>query len=207
MIKKRTREKLNRLLQERNEYPERAADVDARIDEVFGDTLAVMVMDMSGFCRQTVRYGINHFLAKIHRLHSIAVPVVEQHGGEVIKVEADNVYSVFPDVPQAVAAAADTAGRLEAANSMLPEELDMHAEFGIGYGRVLIVEDEDFYGTEVNLASKLGEDIAHGGEILLTEAACKRLSAAGSGGCERVEMSVSGLDFTAYRFKRPKAAG
>ncbi len=49
MIKKRTREKLNRLLQERNEYPERAADVDARIDEVFGHTLAVMVMDMSGF--------------------------------------------------------------------------------------------------------------------------------------------------------------
>ena len=205
MIKKRTREKLNRLLQERNEHPERAADVDARIDEVFGDTLAVMVMDMSGFCRQTVRYGINHFLAKIHRLHSIAVPVVEQHGGEVIKVEADNVYSVFPDVPQAAAAAADTAGRLEAANTMLPEELDMHAEFGIGYGRVLIVEDEDFYGTEVNLASKLGEDVAHGGEILLTEAACQRMTAAGSGGCEPVEMTVSGLNLTAYRYKRQKA--
>ena len=73
-------------------------------------------MDMSGFCRQTVRYGIHHFLAKIHRLHSIALPVVEQHGGEVIKVEADNIYSVFEDVPQAVAAAADTVGRLEAAN-------------------------------------------------------------------------------------------
>jgi adenylate cyclase len=202
MIKKRTREKLNRLLQERNEHPERAADVDARIDATFGDTLAVMVMDMSGFCRQTVRYGITHFLAKIHRLHSVAVPVVEQHGGEVIKVEADNVYSVFPDVPQAVAAAADTMGRLEAANSMLPEELDMHAEFGIGYGRVLIVDDEDFYGTEVNLASKLGEDVARGGEILLTEAACKRLTAA-PGECEAVEMSVSGLTLTAYRYKRP----
>ena len=204
MIRKRTREKLNRLLQERNEHPERAADVDARIDAMFGDTLAVMVMDMSGFSRQTVRHGIHHFLAKIHRLHSIAVPVVEQHGGEVVKVEADNVYSVFPDVPQAVAAAADTAGRLEAANSMLPEELDMHAEFGIGYGHVLIVEDEDFYGTEVNLASKLGEDVAHGGEILLTESACKQLTA-GAGGCEPVEMSISGLTFTAYRYKRPGA--
>lgn len=42
-------------------------------------------------------------------------------------------------MPQAVAAAADTAGRLEAANSMLPDELDMRAEFGIGYGHVLIV--------------------------------------------------------------------
>jgi class 3 adenylate cyclase len=201
MIKKRTREKLNRLLQERNEHPERAAEVDARIDATFGDTLAVMVMDMSGFSRQAVRFGINHFLAKIHRLHSVALPVIEQHGGEVIKVAADNVYSVFEDVPQAVAAAADTVGRLEAANSMLPEELDMHAEFGIGYGHVLIVEDEDFYGTEVNLASKLGEDIAQGGEIMLTEAACKRLSAAGPGGCEPMGMSVSGLTFTAYKYK------
>ena len=205
MIKKRTREKLNRLLQERNEHPERAAEVDARIDATFGDTLAVMVMDMSGFCRQTVRYGINHFLAKIHRLHSVALPVIERHGGEVIKVAADNIYSVFEDVPRAVAAAVDTVGRLEAANSMLPEELDMHAEFGIGFGHVLIVEDEDFYGTEVNLASKLGEDIAHGGEILLTEAACKRLSAAGPGGCEPIDMSVSGLSLTAYRFKRAGA--
>ena len=203
MIKKRTREKLNRLLQERNEHPERAADVDARIDAMFGDTLAVMVMDMSGFSRQTVRYGINHFLAKIHRLHSIALPVIEQHGGEVIKVEADNVYAVFEDVPPAVAAAAETTVRLEAANSMLPEELDMHAEFGVGYGHVLIVEDDDFYGTEVNLASKLGEDVAHGGEILLTEAACKRLTAAGPGGCEPIEMAVSGLNLTAYRYKRP----
>ena len=202
MIKKRTREKLNRLLQERNEHPERAADVDARIDAMFGDTLAVMVMDMSGFSRQTMRYGINHFLAKIHRLHSIVLPVVEQQGGEVIKVAADNVYAVFEDVPQAVAAASDTVGRLEAANSMLPEELDMHAEFGIGYGRVLIIEDDDFYGTEVNLASKLGEDVARGGEILLTESACKRLTGAGQGGCDKVEMNVSGLSFTAYRYKR-----
>jgi class 3 adenylate cyclase len=205
VIKKRTREKLNRLLQERNEHPERAADVDARIDATFGDTLAVMVMDMSGFSRQTVRYGINHFLAKIHRLHSVALPVIERHGGEVIKVEADNIYSVFDDVPQAVAAAADTVGRLEAANSMLPDELDMHAEFGIGYGHVLIVEDEDFYGTEVNLASKLGEDIAQGGEIMLSEAACKRQASDGSGGCEPIEMSVSGLTFTAYKYKRPGA--
>ena len=205
MIRKRTREKLNRLLQERNEHPERAADVDRRIDDMFGDTLAVMVMDMSGFSRQTVRYGINHFLAKIHRLHTIALPVIEHHGGEVIKVEADNVYAVFEDVPQAVAAAADTVGRLEASNSMLPEELDMRAEFGIGYGHVLIVEDDDFYGTEVNLASKLGEDIASGGEILLTESACKRLGAAGQGGCEAIEMVVAGLNLTAYRYRRTGA--
>jgi class 3 adenylate cyclase len=41
---------------------------------------------------------------------------------------------------------------------------------GIGYGRVPRVGDHDVFGQEVNAASKLGEDIAKAGEILVTEA-------------------------------------
>ena len=42
---------------------------------------------------------------------------------------------------------------------------------GIGFGSILDLDGEDFFGDEVNLASKLGEDIATGGEVLLTDAA------------------------------------
>src|SRR5918912_2324484 len=105
MINKRTKSRMEKFLQERNEHPERAAEVDARIWKVFGETLAVFVMDMSGFSRETLRHGIIHFLAQIHRMHSIASPVVESNGGEVIKFEADNVFAVFPDVERAVNAA------------------------------------------------------------------------------------------------------
>lgn len=197
MIKKRTREKLRKLLQERNEHPYRAAEVDAAIRDTFAETMAIFVMDMSGFSRQTIRHGIIHFLAKIHRMQSIVVPVVEEHGGEVIKLEADNVYAVFHDAPEAVEAAIDVNRRFAAANSMLPEELDMHGEFGIGYGEILVIEDEDMYGSEVNLASKLGEDLADRGEILLTEAAHAR--AGGNRRFERIEMNISGFDLIAYR--------
>ena len=41
---------------------------------------------------------------------------------------------------------------------------------GIGHGRILKIGDEDVYGHEVNLASKLGEDAAKGDEILATTA-------------------------------------
>ena len=41
---------------------------------------------------------------------------------------------------------------------------------GIGYGRVLRIGDRDVFGQEVNAASKLGEDLATAGEILVTEA-------------------------------------
>ena len=201
MINKRTKARMAKLLQERNEHPERAAEIDARIKEVFGETLAVFVMDMSGFSRQTIRHGIVHFLAQIHRMHSIAAPVVEAHGGEVVKFEADNVFAVFPEVEQAVDAAVELDRALELADTMLPDEYDMHGEFGIGYGEILVVENEDIYGSEVNLASKLGEDLAQRGEILLTESAFARVDPSRRE-YERLVMSISGLELVAHKVKK-----
>jgi class 3 adenylate cyclase len=186
---------MEKFLQERNEHPERAAEIDAKVWKVFGETLAVFVMDMS---RQTLRHGIIHFLAQIHRMHSIAAPVVESNGGEVIKYEADNIFAVFPDVEQAVKAAVELDRALELADTMLPEDLDMHGEFGIGYGEILIIENEDIFGSEVNLASKLGEDLAQRGEILLTEAAHARVDASARE-YERLNMSVSGIELAVFK--------
>jgi adenylate cyclase len=199
-MKGNTRAELSRLLQERNEYPDRAAQIDARVSEIFGRTHAILVMDMSGFSRLTIKHGIMHFLAMIHRMNAIAVPAIEEHGGEVIKTEADNVFAIFPEVKEALETAMDINRRLSAANTMLPEEMDMHGKFGIGYGEVLIVEDQDLFGSEVNLASKLGEDLARREEILLTEAAFSRLEA-GFVVCEEVEMSISGLRLLVRKVK------
>src|SRR5256886_5385868 len=63
---------------------------------------------------------------------------------------------------------------------MLPDEFDMHGEFGIGYGEILVIENEDIFGSEVNLASKLGEDLAQRGEILLTDRKSTRLNSSHS---------------------------
>ncbi|MFZ2391652.1 hypothetical protein [Rhodoferax sp.] len=41
---------------------------------------------------------------------------------------------------------------------------------GLGYGRVLRIGDSGVFGAEVNAASKLGEDPAKAGEILVTGA-------------------------------------
>jgi adenylate cyclase len=199
-MRRKTRAELRRLLQERNEYPDRMAAVDQQIRETFGETWAVMVMDMSGFSRMTIEHGIIHFLAMIHRMNEIANPAVEEHEGAVIKFEADNAFAIFPDVEQAVDASVDIIKRLEAANTMLPEELDMHAKFGVGYGEVLIIQDEDLFGSEVNLASKLGEDLAARNEILLTEAAYGRVDAS-KRKYEEVERKVSGLHLVFHKVK------
>ena len=199
-MRRKTRAELGRLLQERNEYPERAAEIDEEIQRIFAETYAIMVMDMSGFSRLTIKHGIIHFLAMIHRMNQIAMPTVDEHDGAIIKFEADNAFAIFPDAEQAVDACVDITKRFEAANTMLPDELDMYAKFGIGYGEVLIVQDQDLYGSEVNLASKLGEELASRGEILLTEAAFHRVDA-GKRQYEEVELSVSGLHLVVHKVK------
>ncbi|MDB4983695.1 MAG: putative adenylate/guanylate cyclase, partial [Myxococcales bacterium] len=132
-------EALARLLERRNEHPERLTEIDREIWEAFGETHALWVLDMSGFSRLTVRYGITHFLAMIHRLHGIVRPIVARHDGRVVKTEADNVFAVFRTVAAAVAAARDVHGQLETANVFLPEDWDLHASIGVGFGEVLML--------------------------------------------------------------------
>jgi class 3 adenylate cyclase len=65
-------------------------------------------------------------------------------------------------------------------NRARPEDERFHFSYGIGYGEVLDLED-DVFGLEVNLASKLGEDLARPGQVLLTPAAAAGLDAASQG--------------------------
>ena len=166
---------LERLLDLRNEHPERLAEIDRRITRAFAHRRAVLVLDMCGFSRLTIRHGIVHFLAMIRRLHRAMGPVVRQAGGHIVKTEADNVFAIFADVPKAVAAAIALRDELSQQNQVLPEDWDLQVGIGIGHGDILMVGDQDFYGSEVNLASKLGEDVAGPGEILLTPAAAARV--------------------------------
>ena len=186
-----------RLLDARNEHPESLGEIDGEIWQRFGRTRAVLVLDMCGFSRLTMRYGITHFLAMIRRLVTIVRPVVADAGGQIVKTEADNVYATFDDVPQALAAARAIQGSLAAANTFLPEDWDLHAAIGIGYGPLLLIGDHDLYGSEMNVASKLGEDVAGRGEVLLSVGAHERI---GSGvDAAEIPVQLSGLTMRAFR--------
>jgi adenylate cyclase len=162
---------LGRLLSERNQNPDRVERIDAQIHADFGRTVAILALDMCHFTATTSRHGITHYLAMIHEMQEAARPSVEGNGGLVVKQEADNLFAVFPDPAAALEGALDVFRAFEAVNSVVPDERDLYASVGIGYGETLIVDDEDLYGHEMNLACKLGEDLAGKGEILLTPAA------------------------------------
>jgi len=187
---------LENMLKERNETPERLAEIDKKIWDSFGKKCAVWVLDMSGFSRLTMKYGITHFLAMILRLQEIALPIIVAEGGTVVKTEADNVFATFNDVASAVTASRRIQTELANANKYLPQDWDLYVCIGIGYGDILMVGDNDFYGSEVNYASKLGEDIAKSGEIYLTENAYASLN--GAVDSEPHEISISGMTIIGY---------
>ena len=194
-LRRNSRANLDRLLDEMIERPEAEAEIAAEIDREFGEERAVMVLDMSGFSRTTQRRGITAFLLMIHQMKRIAGPAVRENGGLVVKAEADNLFCLFATASDAVAASREIVRRLDSVNLLLPEDRRLHASIGIGYGRILNVDEDDLYGDEVNLASKLGEDIAGRGAILLTQAARSEAEAAGI--ATRAEtVSVSGLTLT-----------
>lgn len=201
-MRNNTRTELSRLLQERNEHPERSPQIDHQIEKTFSQTCAILVLDMAGFSRLTIRHGIIHFLSMIHRMGMIALPIITTYGGRVFKQEADNIFALFPNVKAAVAAASDILKCFGAVNQGLPDESDLYAGIGIGYGDLLVIGEDDVYGSEMNLACKLGEDLARRGEILLTEAAHEQI--AGEGDWEELELSIAGLELITYKLKLAK---
>lgn len=186
-----TRERLDELLSQIIEHPERRVEISQEIESAFTQRRAVLVLDMSGFSRTTQVHGVVSFLLMIHQMRLLAVPTIEGHGGTLAKAEADNLYCLFENVEQAVAAAREIIRQLNTVNVLLPATRRLYASIGIGLGDILVLGEDDLFGDEVNLASKLGEDVAQGGMILLTEAARAGLDDAVKTTEERA--SISGL--------------
>jgi class 3 adenylate cyclase len=145
------------------------AAIDRRIWDLFGERWAVMFTDLSGFSRRVAEFGIIQFLQTIHESVRLLTPCFEAHDGILLKVEADSLMIIFRRPQRALACAIAMQGILAEANRSLPPEEQILMGLGIGYGDMLRVGDEDVFGAEVNAASKLGEDIAKAGEILVTD--------------------------------------
>jgi adenylate cyclase len=196
------REQLSHLLNEYNEYPERRGEIVTTIERDFGQTVAILIMDSCGFSRTVHAHGIIHFMSMLERLWRLVRPLVFEHGGRPLREDADDLFAVFPDVKSALACAKQIHSHVEIANGPLPASNEIYVALGIGYGPVLLVGEDDAWGDEMNLACKLGEDIAQQGEVLLTEEAHKALGKNPADEFEKLDLSVSGLQMTAFRLVR-----
>lgn len=137
---------------------------------------AVVYTDTADFTVRTARDGILHFLMVFNRLVERARPLLRRHGGELVKVEADSLLIRFADADAACRGVDALEGLLARLNRGRPPDERLAFSYGVGYGDLVEVEG-DLFGLELNLASKLGEDLARPGEALLTPSAAAALGA------------------------------
>jgi class 3 adenylate cyclase len=181
--------------------PAKRREIQAKLWREFGATRAVLVMDLSHFSMLTEKYGIVYNLAIIRRMQLIARPLIEAAGGTVIKFEADNCFAMFQDVLSAIHAAISMHQAFQQHNAQAREQFDIDAGIGIDYGEVLLIGATEYFGLTVNRASKLGEDLAVAGEILVSDAAFEQLPPDCGILAEPIERSISGISIKAFNIK------
>ena len=172
--------------------------IEASLWDEFGAEYAVFVLDMSGFSLLTRKYGIVHYLSMVRRMQMTTAPIVKSYGGFMIKYEADNCFAVFPEPLSAVQAAIAMQHAFRAENLLTSEDQDIHISCGIDYGKILVIGQEDCFGDPVNRASKMGEDLAVAGEILVTKEAMEMIPAAAGIKAREMNVSISGITIPAY---------
>lgn len=182
--------------------PGERAGHEAALWERFGVERTVLVLDMAGFSSKVQKHGLLFFLRKIRYMQSVVAPLLTRHGGELVKFEADNAYAVFARAAGAVACAQAIHDAFVALADGMPDVDDVVVSIGLARGRILLVPGHDFFGDAVNLASKLGEDIAGHAETLITEELIPEAETCPGLRVERLAVNVSGLTLKVGRLLR-----
>lgn len=194
------------LLRQRGTSASGNAEIELEILTLYQDDCAVLVLDSSGFTRATQRHGVIHFLSLVVAAHDLIRPVLDQHQALARWDEADNAYGVFPTARLAVQAALAVQSAIGRANAARAEDERLEVCIGVGAGRLLRIGTENAFGDEMNLAAKLGEDVAGPGEVLVTEAAWGRVRDDVSGLAAEPRSVVIGGVSLPYYLLRPTAA-
>jgi adenylate cyclase len=196
------------LLYSQTESTEERHTIESTLWGDYGAEYAVFVLDMSGFSLLTRKYGIVHYLSMVRRMQLTTEPIVKSYSGFMIKYEADNCFAVFPDPLSAVNAAIAMQHAFSASNLLTSDDLDIHISCGIDYGKILMIGHEDCFGDPVNRASKIGEDLAAAGEILITKEAMQMIPAEAGIKAHEMSISISGITIPAYmiEYRNPNAS-
>jgi class 3 adenylate cyclase len=173
----RTKRLLEYLRRRAKGKPEKRPEMDCKSFPELFRKRAVVFTDTADFTMRTAKDGILHFLMVFEAVAAEAAKVVRRTGGELVKAEGDSLLIRYDDINVACRGVVELEDALQRLNRGRPENERLHFSYGIGYGDVLDL-DADLFGLEVNLASKLGEDLAEPGEALLTPSAAAAVDAA-----------------------------
>ena len=176
-----------------------ASEREADALEKHGRWCTPVVIDSVGFTRISQKYSAVYFLERFVQVADLVGAVFKAEGGTRFRAQADNLFVEFETPLQALAAVVKANLQLEQAEILIDEEERYRFCVGIGYGLLLRSNTQGVYGNEMNLAAKLGEDIACGDELLLTPAALAQLDPEIQAKFENHTSCVSKVDILYHR--------
>jgi class 3 adenylate cyclase len=127
-------------------------------------TVTILFCDMVDYAGMTERLGDHASSRILHEHHRIVREAVAQNGGREIKVQGDGFMVAFGGVAPAMRCAIDTQRACRDHVTEEGEKIAVH--IGIHTGDA-VVEDDDYLGHTVIVASRLA-DAASAGEILVS---------------------------------------
>lgn len=177
-------------------------DEDNDVWERFGADIAPLVIDSVGFTRTTQSSGIVHFLTQLAQARRHTERVLLELDPISFSFHADNCFAFFDHANAAVEAAIQIRKAINAAAIPLSPEEHFGVSMGVGYGRLLKAGGEDgYFGDEMNIASKLGEDIGSRDDIFLSHGAYSAMTMRDQFEFDELLGQVSGAEFQYYRLR------
>ena len=128
-----------------------------------------MFTDLAGFSSGVASFGIIHFLQIIQESQRLLIPCIDSFDGILLKMDGDSMMVIFRNITKAIECAFAMQAVCATYNADRDETEQIRLCVGLGFGEMLRIGDRDAYGSEVNAAAKLGEDIAKAHEILVTD--------------------------------------
>jgi len=131
---------------------------------------AILCLDMTGFTRSAITFGEMYSFYRILNVQKVCGPIFIEHNAQLIRAFADEFVVLFDNASTALDAAFEVHNRIQMFNqSDLAGDEPARTCIGIGYAEVFAIGIDQAMGDEMNRASKLGEDVARGFEILITK--------------------------------------
>ncbi len=175
--------------------------VEAEIWKTFGVNRVVIVCDSSNFSQKTKNHGIVHFLYLFDKMVKMTIPIIKKNHGQLLKTSADNLLIIFKDMRSAANCAIEIQKKIMNYNLDASKKDRFGFCMGIASGRVLNYNN-DVFGDTVNVASKLGEDLAKDGEILIEEQIYEFLKTyLGYKFSKKIRKTVSNIEVNYFKIK------
>ena len=127
---------------------------------------AILAADVQGYSRLT-ELNEEASTATLRMYRAVVEEFISAHRGRIFSSAGDGVVAEFPSIVEAIRCGVEIQNEIAERNEAVPEDGRMQFRIGVNLGDV-IAEDNNVYGTGVNVAVRL-EQLAEPGGICLSQ--------------------------------------